>query len=89
MSTLNHDYTIMSVQKLDRNFFQRLFGICATKKPAGKNGWKAGNGKITVDLSAMPELSSRGTAVRLEGPAKGPLHVYQVEQSGDVLIIKP
>ena len=79
----------MSVQKLDRIFFQRLSGICATKKPAGKNGWKAENGKITVDLSAMPELGSRGTAVRLEEPAKRPLQVYQVEQSGAVLIIKP
>lgn len=137
----------MKAQKLDRNIFQRLFGICATKKPAKKDGWKAEDGRITVDLDAMPELRNKGTAIRLdgkgfdaplllvhgddgefhafenrcthgkraldpvsgtetiqccsvgtstfyydgtlvEGPAKGPLHVYKVERAGDVLSIK-
>ena len=57
----------MSVQKLERNFFQRLFGICATRKPSRQESWKAVEGKIIVDLNAMPELSNRGSAVRIEG----------------------
>lgn len=57
----------MSIQKLDRNFFQRLFGICATRRPSRKDGWKATEGKVTVDLRMMPELSSKGSAVRIEG----------------------
>ena len=146
MSNTNHDNKIMSVQKLDRNIFQRLFGICATKRPAKKDGWRADDGRITVDLKAIPELSTKGTAVRIdgkelgaplllvhgddgvfhafenrcthgkraldpvpgtetiqccsvgtstfnydgaliEGPAKGPLQVYNVEHTGDALII--
>lgn len=145
MSTIKRDIK-MSVQKLNRNIFQRLFGVCVTKKPAKKDGWKAENGRITIDLKAMPELRNRGSAIRLdgkgfeaplllvhgddgefhafenrcthgkraldpvpgtetvqccsvgtstfdydgiliEGPAKGPLHVYKVEHAGDVLSI--
>ncbi len=57
----------MSIQKLDRNFFQRLLGIPATRRPARKDGWKIMEGKIIVDLNAMPELNTKGSAVRLDG----------------------
>ncbi len=136
----------MSVQKLDRNIFQRLFGVCSTRRPSEKGGWTASAGKITLDLGAMPELKSKGSAIRLEGqglkdpvllvhgddatyrafknrcthgkraldpvpgtntvqccsvgtstfsydgslvegPAKGPLTVYRVDQDGDFLTI--
>ncbi|MCG8341671.1 MAG: Rieske (2Fe-2S) protein [Chlorobiales bacterium] len=61
----------MSAQKLDRNIFQRLFGICATRRPARKDGWVLAEGKITVDLNAMPELVNKGSAVRLDGKGLG------------------
>lgn len=136
----------MTVQKLERNIFQRLFGLCSTRKPSEKGGWITSAGKIIVELGAMPELKSKGAAVRLEGkglkdpvllvhgddaayhafknrcthgkraidpvpgtetiqccsvgtstfsydgsliegPAKGPLTVYRVDQDGDVLTI--
>ena len=57
----------MGVQKLDRNFFQRLFGICATRKPSQQEGWKVAGRKISIDLNAMPELKDNGSAVRIEG----------------------
>lgn len=57
----------MTVKKLDRNFFQRLLGLCVTRKPAKQDSWKFEDGKLTVDLQAMPELSPKGSAVRLEG----------------------
>ncbi len=63
----NDERRIMSVKKLERNFFQRLFGICATQRPTGKEGWKKEIGKVTVDLKAMTELKSKGAAVRLDG----------------------
>lgn len=136
----------MSVQKLDRNIFQRLFGLCATRKPSRQEAWDASEGKITLDLKAVPELNSKGSAVRIdgkgikvpvlvvhgddgeyrafqnrcthgkraldpvpgtntiqccsvgtstfsydgsliEGPAKGPLTVYRVDQAGETLTI--
>ena len=136
----------MSVQKLDRNIFQRLFGLCATRKPSRQEAWGASEGKITLDLKAVPELNSKGSAVRIdgkgikvpvlvvhgndreyrafqnrcthgkraldpvpgtntiqccsvgtstfsydgtliEGPAKGPLTVYRVDQAGETLTI--
>ncbi|PWW81026.1 (2Fe-2S)-binding protein [Prosthecochloris marina] len=57
----------MSVKKLDRNFFQRLFGICATPKPQQEQSWKKVDEKITIDLNMMPELGSKGSAIRIEG----------------------
>ncbi len=56
----------MSVQKLDRNFFQRLFGICVTRKPSHQDAWKIAEGKVAVDLNSMPELKDKGSAVRIE-----------------------
>ncbi|MBF0587261.1 Rieske 2Fe-2S domain-containing protein [Prosthecochloris sp. N3] len=57
----------MSVKKLERNFFQRLLGLCATPKPSGEGSWKLQDGLVEVDLSKTPELQSPGGAVRLQG----------------------
>ena len=48
-------------------FFKRLLGISATKLPADMGCWQYVKGEITVDLSRAPELSLKGTAIRLEG----------------------
>ncbi len=57
----------MSVKKLERNFVQRLFGVCATAKPAVKDCWNLDNGKVTIDLAKAGELRRRGGAIRLAG----------------------
>ena len=46
--------------------FRKLFGICDTPLPQDQACWKLDGGKVKIDLSKAPELSSQGGAVRLE-----------------------
>jgi len=57
----------MSVQFLQRNFFQRILGLPATLKPLDPAGWSYSNNKLTIDLAKTPELTQPGGAVRFEG----------------------
>jgi nitrite reductase/ring-hydroxylating ferredoxin subunit len=57
----------MEVKFLQRNIFQRIFGISATSKPANPDCWSYSGGKLTVDLKKVPELEKPGGAIRLEG----------------------
>ena len=59
----------MSKKTLERNFFQRLLGRCATPEPADSTCWKYVDSEITLFLSKTPELSEPGSGVRLEGEA--------------------
>lgn len=52
---------------LKRNIFQRIFGRCVTKEPRDRSCWTYSDGKLEIDLSRLPELSSPGDAVRFEG----------------------
>ncbi|HDZ91071.1 MAG: Rieske 2Fe-2S domain-containing protein [Deltaproteobacteria bacterium] len=56
----------METRTLHRNIFQRLFGICATRKPSHEACWTFEEGKILLDLGRTPELAVPGGAVRLE-----------------------
>ena len=56
----------METKTLRRNFFQRLFGVSATKTPADEGCWEYSNGKLVVDLSRATDLSSPGTGICLE-----------------------
>ena len=57
----------MEIKTLKRSIFQRIFGICATKAPKDSGCWSFSDGKITLDLSRIPELSQPDTGIRLEG----------------------
>ena len=57
----------MTVKFLKRNFLQRLFGLCATPKPADGGSWQYESGLLTLQLGRLPELSQPGSAVRFEG----------------------
>jgi len=57
----------MAVNFLNRNFFQRLFGLPATSKPLDPQCWTFSDGKIMIDLKRAPELETVGGALRLEG----------------------
>jgi len=59
----------METMTLHRNIVQRIFGICATKKPRDEGCWTFENNKITVDLTRAPELKSPGGALRVESKA--------------------
>lgn len=56
----------MGTPTLQRNIFQRILGICATKPPSDEGCWTFENGKVTVDLARVPELSQKSGAIRLE-----------------------
>ncbi len=56
----------METQALRRNLFQRLFGICATRKPADPGAWGVQAGRVTVDLDRLPELADPDQSIRLE-----------------------
>lgn len=72
----------MAQDVLKRNIFQRLFGICATQKPADEGCWSFENGSVTVDLARAPELGRTDGAIRLEG--KGlPVRLLVVRGVGD------
>jgi nitrite reductase/ring-hydroxylating ferredoxin subunit len=57
---------VMETPTLQRNIFQRIFGICITKPPSDEGCWSFENGNVTVDLARAPELSEKSGAVRLE-----------------------
>jgi nitrite reductase/ring-hydroxylating ferredoxin subunit len=56
----------METPTLQRNIFQRLFGICATSPPSDEGCWTFEDGKLTIDLTRAPELNDRNGAIRLE-----------------------
>lgn len=47
--------------------FKRIFGICETKSPEKSDCWRYLSGRAELELSKVPELKERGTAIRLEG----------------------
>ena len=57
----------MEVKFLQRNIFQRIFGIPATPRFQNSDCWSFSGGKLTVDLKKVPELGKPGGAIRLEG----------------------
>jgi nitrite reductase/ring-hydroxylating ferredoxin subunit len=57
----------MSIQFLNRGFFQRIFGLPATSKPLDPQCWSFSDDKITIDLNRATELKKPGGALRLEG----------------------
>lgn len=57
----------MAVKFLNRNIFQRIFGLPATPKPLHPQCWTFSDGKIMIDLKRASELETPGGALRLEG----------------------
>lgn len=57
----------MTTGILKRNFFQRVFGISATKPPRDNGCWTYSDGRIVVDMNRAPELEKPGGAISLEG----------------------
>jgi nitrite reductase/ring-hydroxylating ferredoxin subunit len=56
----------MTTNFLNRGFFQRIFGVPATSKPADPQCWSFSDGKILIDLNRATELKKPGGALRLE-----------------------
>ncbi len=52
---------------LQRNIFQRIFGIPVTRKPRDPGCWAYADGKLTIDLDRALELKKPGGAIRFEG----------------------
>ena len=48
-------------------FIKKILGICATGQPANSDCWEQSQGKLKIDLSKTPELSTKGAGVRFEG----------------------
>jgi len=48
-------------------WIKKILGICNTPLPGDGTSWAYSDGKIEINLAQVPELSARGTAVRLEG----------------------
>jgi nitrite reductase/ring-hydroxylating ferredoxin subunit len=46
---------------------KRIFGICETKPPKNPDSWKYSGGIVEIDLSEVPELNEKNSAVCLEG----------------------
>jgi nitrite reductase/ring-hydroxylating ferredoxin subunit len=57
----------MAIKFLNRNIFQRIFGLPATSKPLDPQCWTFSDGKIMIDFKRAPELEKVGGALRLEG----------------------
>ena len=53
-------------------FLKRIFGVCETPRAADDMAWSYENGQVMVELSRMPELTSPGSGVRLEGKGLDP-----------------
>lgn len=68
---------------LKRNFFQRIFGLCATHPPADDGCWTFSNNCVEVDLSRAPELSIPFGAIRLEGENL-PVRLLLVREKDDI-----
>lgn len=56
----------MTVTFLERNFFQRLLGLPATRPPKDPGCWTLADGSIRIDLKRASELAEPGGALRLE-----------------------
>ena len=46
----------MATKFLNRGFFQRIFGVPATPRPADPQCWAFSDGKIMIDLKRTTEL---------------------------------
>jgi nitrite reductase/ring-hydroxylating ferredoxin subunit len=57
----------MERKDLQRTFWQRLFGLPATPRPADSGCWAYSGGNVVIDLGKAPELRTPGGALRLEG----------------------
>ena len=57
----------MTVNFLNRGFFQRIFGLPAIQKPLDPQCWSFSDGKVMIDLNRAMELKKPGGAMRLEG----------------------
>jgi nitrite reductase/ring-hydroxylating ferredoxin subunit len=56
----------MTIKFLNRNFFQRIFGVPATSKPLDSQCWRFDGGMILIDLKRATELKMPGGALRLD-----------------------
>ena len=56
----------MDTPSTDRNLFQRLLGLCATRPPADRGAWTFDGDRIVIDLNRAPELAAPHGAIRLE-----------------------
>jgi nitrite reductase/ring-hydroxylating ferredoxin subunit len=70
----------MATKPLKRNLLQRIFGISATKPPVDENCWTYSQGRLTVDINRLPELSQPWGAVRIES-ANLPARVLLMKDS--------
>ncbi len=59
----------METKSLRRSFFQRIFGISASKPPKVEKCWSVIGDKLVIDLDKATELSKPWVGVRLEGDA--------------------
>jgi len=74
----------MPVKGLKRKFFQRLFGICVTRRPVDPECWTYSSGTAVLTVASAAELSAKGGAIRLEG--KGlPMRVLVFRDDDSVL----
>jgi len=55
------------MKTVERNIFQRLFGLCATKEPSDPQCWTVKDGKVEISLNKAGDLKNPGSAIRLEG----------------------
>jgi len=55
------------VKFLDRGFFSRLLGQCATAEPKDSGCWSYSGGRVVIEVARAPELSAKNAAIRLEG----------------------
>ncbi len=78
----------MTVKFLQRNIFQRIFGISATKIPHNADGWNFTSGRLTIDLERIPELTRPGTAVRFEGKNMPERILVVIEEDGSYRALK-
>jgi nitrite reductase/ring-hydroxylating ferredoxin subunit len=46
---------------------RRIFGICETKPPENPDCWNYSSGKVEIELSKVPKLNEKNSAIRLEG----------------------
>lgn len=57
----------LDIKFVKRSFFQRIFGMSETKKPAMAHCWNYEDGKLVINLHEASELRTSGGAMRLEG----------------------
>ena len=51
------------------SLIDRILGRPRTGLPSNGDAWRLENGTLTLDLQKLPEMSSLGSAVRIEGDA--------------------